>query len=64
MSLCHRCGLTAESGLCTYHLHEQPEVWARANRIFCDMLHRGVVPARLTVAEREDDRISDPGDLG
>ena len=57
MNLCASCGIEIPPALtiCVHHHHTDPE-WARANRIMCDFLHRGIVPRRLPVREREDSR--------
>lgn len=55
MSLCASCGLQSEAGLCPHHHCVYGDDWARANRIQYDFFHRGKVPARLDVADRDDD---------
>jgi hypothetical protein len=59
MSLCAMCGtpLSTDAGLCPYHHSMSGGDWAIGNRIMCDLLHRGVVPRRLTAAERLDDLV-------
>jgi hypothetical protein len=57
MSACAQCG--SETGtdraLCSFH-HDSSvwDDWAKANRIICDWIHRGVVPTRLEAADRDD----------
>jgi hypothetical protein len=67
MSACAQCG--SETGtdraLCSFH-HDSSvwDDWAKANRIMCNLLHRGVEPERLTPAERDDQfwaHTPDPG---
>ena len=55
MSLCASCGLQlyGEFALCPYHHLVYGDNWGMSNRIMCDFLHRGVVPARLTQKERK-----------
>jgi hypothetical protein len=49
MSWCASCGLALSGGsaLCLHHAASYGEDWARANKIVCDLIHRGVAPARL-----------------
>lgn len=56
MSVCAQCGLDmpGDSGLCLHHHTVYGEDWHVGNKIMCDFFHRGVVPRRLTVLERED----------
>jgi hypothetical protein len=52
MSLCVLCGIetnTAEA-LCAYHPGGTDADWAHSNRVMCDFVHRGVVPAATAVA--------------
>lgn len=61
MSLCALCGLTAmrsletNDTLCDHHSAYFVDDWATANRIVCDLLHRGIAPKRLTPEERADE---------
>jgi hypothetical protein len=57
MSLCASCGLqlTGDAALCPHHHCVYGDDWAVANRIMCDFFHRGKVPPRLAVNERDDD---------
>lgn len=32
------------AGLCPHHQYALPDGWARANRIACDLFHRGIEP--------------------
>jgi hypothetical protein len=44
---------TVPEGICPYHFAREERDWATGNRIICDFVHRGVVPAappRLAVA--------------
>jgi len=56
MSLCSSCGLIAwgDVALCLHHHCITGDDWAASNRIWCDVLHRGKLPPRLTEAERDD----------
>lgn len=42
---CAYCGeATVDlSGICRFHSMLQADDWARANRIMCDFIHRGIV---------------------
>jgi hypothetical protein len=55
MPLCAQCAQftldTAE--ICSHHEPGHGDDWAMANRLMCDFLHRGVVPA--TPCERDED---------
>lgn len=55
--MCALCGLPRRAGeaLCPHHHTSHDPGWAVANRIMCDLLHRGKVPTRLNPEEREDD---------
>ena len=57
MSLCASCGLqlSGDAGLCPHHHIAIGDDWAVANRIMCDLVHRGKIPPRLGLAERDDD---------
>lgn len=56
-SLCTSCGLTlpGDDGLCSHHHQVYGDDWAVGNRIFCNWIHRGVVPERLSPADRADE---------
>ena len=58
MSLCASCGvpLAGDESLCLHH-HSgaYSDGWAMANRIVCDLVHRRIVPSRLSAADRDDD---------
>jgi hypothetical protein len=59
MSLCIFCGvqLSGAEGLCLHHERLEEHGWAAVNRVMCNLFHRGIVPARLPLAERDaDDR--------
>ena len=46
-SLCALCGVSvygSNLAICPYHFGGGPEDWAAGNRVFCDFMHRGVVP--------------------
>ena len=47
MSLCVQCAQpTLGSGeFCIHHLAAHADGWATGNRLMCDFLHRGIVPA-------------------
>ena len=53
---CAFCGqeIVADAGLCGQHSRPAEPRWAAVNRIMCDLVHRRVVPARLSPAERHD----------
>jgi len=57
MSRCALCCYVIRDGdtLCAHHTREGGDRWAENNRCMCDLLHRGRVPPRLPVAEREGD---------
>lgn len=60
MSLCASCGSELSDGtsLCRHH-HLSLEVgWAQSNRMVCDLVHRGIQPARLAVREIEPEAVS------
>ena len=54
ITYCALCGqeLFNEARLCPHHQAGGQDGWAAVNRIMCDFLHRGIVPARLSVAQR------------
>jgi hypothetical protein len=47
MTLCVVCAqpTLGDTDVCVFHLYGQGEDWAKGNRIMCDFLHRGIVPA-------------------
>jgi hypothetical protein len=55
MNHCAVCGqeLVGEVGLCPYHYGVEADGWSSVNRIMCDLIHRGIVPPRLSREERE-----------
>ncbi len=57
MSLCASCGsaLINDAFLCPHHHLSTGDHWAEANRVFCDLLHRGKEPTPLRNDERYDD---------
>lgn len=56
MNRCDACGveLPERMTMCLHHDSHEP-AWAVTNRIMCDFLHRGVVPARLAPAARAEE---------
>jgi len=46
VSWCASCGfaLSGTAALCRHHAVVYDQDWAVANRIICDLIHRGVVP--------------------
>ena len=48
MAACAECGYESEGGpeLCSYHVWNANENWARSNKIMCDFFHRRIVPTR------------------
>jgi hypothetical protein len=59
VSLCSYCGQDTlrSDGLCLHHTVATAEDWARANRIMCDFLHRGIVSPRPTALMRRETTI-------
>jgi hypothetical protein len=62
VTLCPACGLRlgeetvdGRVGICGHHAGYQGENWSDGNRIWCDWVHRGIVPPRLEPRERDDD---------
>jgi hypothetical protein len=57
MGLCAACGveIPGDGTLCAHHATGGRDDWAENNRRMCDLLHRGCVPPRLPLAEREDE---------
>lgn len=55
MNVCAFCRqqLSGPEGLCSHHHSVSKDDWAAVNRVMCDFLHRGVVPERLSMADRE-----------
>ena len=53
---CIRCGLelSGEDNLCNHHFAELDDEWSKSNRIWCNLLHRGIPINRLTKEERFD----------
>ena len=47
MSVCAQCAqpMFGPGEFCAYHTASQTNDWATVNRLMCDFLHRGVVPA-------------------
>jgi hypothetical protein len=47
MSQCAMCGQPAAGPgeICLYHLSFPADDWATGNRVMCNFLHRGIVPA-------------------
>ena len=48
MSLCAHCAQPTSGPrelFCAYHLTDRTHDWAAGNRLMCDFLHRGIVPA-------------------
>ena len=54
MSLCIVCGQSNpdRESFCSFHVNSE-EDWAAANRIFCDLVHRAIVPRRLPACDRD-----------
>lgn len=50
---CASCGLAVSDELCAFHAPIETD-WSIANRIWNDLLMRGVPPPRLSAAERGD----------
>lgn len=51
--ICPACGSTTAGEICDHHTRIADE-WSGGNRVMCDLIHRGVVPARLPLWERID----------
>jgi len=64
-SVCASCGITNayDGNLCSHHQHVYGDDWAVANRIICDLLHRGIEPRRLAATERDDDLWAHTGEV-
>jgi hypothetical protein len=47
MSLCVQCAqpTLGSSEFCAHHITGHTDDWATGNRLMCDFLHRGIVPA-------------------
>jgi hypothetical protein len=56
MALCSQCGLQNDGvvELCGHHAVTHGDSWAVGNRIMCAFFHRGIVPPRLDLPERDD----------
>ena len=56
IGICALCGQALDAGtaLCAYHHWRVDDGWAVENRIICDLLHRGIVPRRVSAAEGGD----------
>jgi hypothetical protein len=56
-SSCSSCGtpLWSPGGLCPHHACQYGGEWARANRVWCDLFHRGIPIPRLPERERADE---------
>jgi hypothetical protein len=56
ISVCALCGQALDSGtaLCAHHQRRADDGWAIENRIICNLIHRGIVPPRLSAAERAE----------
>jgi hypothetical protein len=51
---CLLCACPLDGLLCPHHPLAFDEDWAEGNRIWCGFFHRGHVPPRLPLAEREE----------
>lgn len=40
-------------GMCSFHSPREDD-WSVANRVMCDLIHRGKVPVRLPTSERDE----------
>ena len=47
---CILCGAESDDEVCRYHTADDVE-WAALNRLFCDLLHRGIRPIYPTTDE-------------
>lgn len=55
MPVCALCGITnATVVLCAHHTYEHGTTWSQANKIWCDLFHRGIPITRLPEQDRED----------
>jgi len=56
MNRCASCAteLPRAMTLCVHH-HFHDAGWAVTNRIMCDFIHRGLIPARVSALDREDE---------
>lgn len=51
--ICSACASHVyDDGICSHHFVTEDE-WAAANRVWCDMVHRGRLPARVAPEDRE-----------
>lgn len=58
--LCVQCGNDGGVlGHCDYHARSDEDQWAVGNKILCDFIHRGRIPARLPFPERINELIYD-----
>ncbi len=57
MPVCMQCGQPTDGAaeICSYHVYAIVDGWATANRMMCDLLHRGIVPP--APSERDDEDI-------
>lgn len=62
MSLCFLCGSPTEDIVHDYHFATLASGWAESNRIRCDLIHRHIVPQRLSERDRADDLPPDQGE--
>jgi hypothetical protein len=53
-SLC-RADIQDGAGLCPHHVSAREAGWAEANRIMCDLIHRGREPRRRPPGDRDGD---------
>jgi hypothetical protein len=56
MNPCALCGvaLWGDARLCLSHHGVAYDDFAASNRIWCDFVHRGIAPQRLSAAARDD----------
>ncbi|MBI3627570.1 MAG: hypothetical protein HY220_02380 [Candidatus Sungbacteria bacterium] len=50
-------GEEGEEALCPYHHSGLGANWAEGNRLMCDFIHRGRIPARLPKDLRSEDEV-------
>jgi len=45
-----------DDALCPYHVSAgaDSDDWAKGNKVWCDWIHRGILPERLAKEDRDD----------
>lgn len=58
---CSSCGthiFATGQELCTHHHRPDVDDWARANRVYCDLIHRGIMPPPVNLHLTDADLIT------